>query len=353
MRINRNNYESYFIDYLEGNLDEKIMDDFLEFLQQNPDLKEELLLAEPVSLPAESISFKKKKTLYKQTLDSEKEFNSFAVAYLENDLSSEEVAEFESYISVHPEKKKDLELFAKTKLTPDLAVVFNKKKKLYKKSSGRTVLLWSVRIAAVLILGVAFFVLFDKSDDRLQNNNEIAEVKSITPEISQLNNSNDIDLSAKKEQTKVVAATIPAKNNSDQKHQVDKSEKVTVETRGEETTQMLVPQRMTVPEKIEGFTASVDIEEVKVSQIIVHKRIIIVMPDEVDDDDEFLADAVKEKSGIENISSNKLKIAGLKLISGYAKKNLTYKTGVNGEITEINYDSRLLAFSIPTAKKEK
>ena len=42
MKINRNNYEAFFIDYLEGNLDEKMVDDFIEFLQQNPDLKEEL-----------------------------------------------------------------------------------------------------------------------------------------------------------------------------------------------------------------------------------------------------------------------------------------------------------------------
>ena len=42
MKINRNNYEVFFMDYLDGNLDESVVNDFIEFLQKNPDLKEEL-----------------------------------------------------------------------------------------------------------------------------------------------------------------------------------------------------------------------------------------------------------------------------------------------------------------------
>ena len=42
MKIDRNNYEQYFIDYLDGRMDtdrEKIL---LSFLKFNPDLKKEL-----------------------------------------------------------------------------------------------------------------------------------------------------------------------------------------------------------------------------------------------------------------------------------------------------------------------
>ena len=51
MKITRDNYESFFIDYIEGNLPENMIDQFLDFLNQNPDLKEELHLFEEVNLP--------------------------------------------------------------------------------------------------------------------------------------------------------------------------------------------------------------------------------------------------------------------------------------------------------------
>ena len=42
MKINRNNYEMYFIDYLDGVLSPDLVSELLLFLDENPDLKEEL-----------------------------------------------------------------------------------------------------------------------------------------------------------------------------------------------------------------------------------------------------------------------------------------------------------------------
>ena len=149
MKINRNNYGAYFIDYLDGNLDEKLVDDFLEFLQQNPDLKEELALFQSVSLEPEEINFSKKDLLYKNKFDLEDNFNRASVASLEGDLNSDEKAEFENYLQSHPEKRKDFQLFEKTKVSPDLSIHFDNKNSLYKRSKGRTIIMWSIRIAAV------------------------------------------------------------------------------------------------------------------------------------------------------------------------------------------------------------
>ena len=107
MKINRNNYEAFFIDYLEGNLDERLVDDFIEFLQQNPDLKEELSLFEPISIGHEEITFNKKELLFKEKYDAENVFNQAAVASVEGDISAMEKIEFENYLSAHPEKQKE------------------------------------------------------------------------------------------------------------------------------------------------------------------------------------------------------------------------------------------------------
>ena len=95
MQINRENYEAYFIDYLEGNLDELLVDDFIEFIKLNPDLKEELDLFESLEAIPENIAFENKEGLYKEKYDAETAFNDAAVACLEGDISEGEKSDFE------------------------------------------------------------------------------------------------------------------------------------------------------------------------------------------------------------------------------------------------------------------
>jgi len=169
MKINRNNYEAFFIDYLEGNFDEKLVDDFIEFLQQNPDLKEELSLFQTVSIGQEEITFSKKELLLKEKYDIDSEFNQAAIARLEGDISTSEKTEFEKYLSIHPDKQKEAELFNKTKLQPDKSLVFSKKKKLFRYSAGRTVLLWTSRVAAILIVALTVYILIENLSNNLES----------------------------------------------------------------------------------------------------------------------------------------------------------------------------------------
>ena len=50
MKINRNNYEKWFVDYLDGILDENSEQELHFFLKANPDLAEELESVGNVSL---------------------------------------------------------------------------------------------------------------------------------------------------------------------------------------------------------------------------------------------------------------------------------------------------------------
>ncbi|HSH19412.1 MAG TPA: hypothetical protein VLA03_03115, partial [Draconibacterium sp.] len=182
MKITRNNYEAFFIDYLEGNLDNKMVDDFIEFLQQNPDLKEELSLFENVSIEQEKITFNKKELLLKEKYDSEKEFNNTAIAELEGDISSSEKAEFEKYLLAHPEKQKEANLFKLTKLHPDQSVTFSKKHKLYHRTAGKTIFLWSLRVAAVIIVALSVYNFIDNSSDQIITENKFAAITEKEPE---------------------------------------------------------------------------------------------------------------------------------------------------------------------------
>ena len=137
MKINKNNYESFFIDYLEGNLDEKLVNDFIEFLQQNNDLKEELSLFDTVPIAPESISFSKKEKLYKEKYDLEATFNEAAISILEGDISDVEKTAFIKYMGKNPEKQKEINLLEKTKIHPDENIIFNKKKQTLSSFFGK------------------------------------------------------------------------------------------------------------------------------------------------------------------------------------------------------------------------
>jgi hypothetical protein len=356
MEINRNNYEAYFLDYLEGNLDKNIVDDFIEFLQQNPDLKEELSVTETISVVPENISFNKKNSLYKEKLDSEKEFDRAAIAALEGDISATDKNEFENYLARHPDKERDVLLFGKTKLRPDEKIVFKNKKKLYRRPTAKIVFLWTSRIAAVLILAFALFALFNNKTNRVAPVNKIAEVeksmvKKTNPGLIKK------PVVSKKAETKIKAkAKAKVKENKKETpkpknktavpiHKTKKANK----TKEEEQSQKMVTIKRTpieIPPKINPIIASVSKKQLPVKMGVMH----ITIPDDTGlyNDEFLLADKIKEKTGLDKFELNKITKAGLNLVETISKNKFQYETNEEGKVTKYNYKSRLLAFSIPS-----
>ena len=349
MKINRNNYEVYFINYIEGNLDEKLVDDFLEFLQQNPDLKEELLLFQSVSLEPEEIQFNKKEKLYKNKFDLENHFNQASVALLEGDLTNDEKAEFENYLNSHPDKKKEFQLLEKTKLQPDLSIKFSKKNSLYHRPAGRSLIMWSVRIAAVLVLAFTFFVLANRYTNNQLKESQVADVEKKVPQKGTSEETQQQIVAPEKEvQKKEIESenkpTEPkeiklVQNNTDNQHE-NFNEPVNEPD--------IVIERTSVEplEPISRLSASLEINRSHAAL----KTIQYTIPEKpvYQDEERYLADVIKEKTGINKLSFNKIAKAGLNIVSGISKEKLTYETDESGKVTEINYDSRLFAFSIPT-----
>lgn len=65
MTINRNNYEMYFLDYLEGNLDPVMEEELKTFLANHPDLSAELEQYRNITLSAPDVHFPYKHHLRK------------------------------------------------------------------------------------------------------------------------------------------------------------------------------------------------------------------------------------------------------------------------------------------------
>jgi hypothetical protein len=140
MKINRDNYEAYFLDYHEGQLSPEMVEEVKLFVTQNPDLKTILDEFEPISLVTDQeIVFEKKSSLKKNQIFATSQVNElnyeeYLVSEVEGLLNAEELSVIEEFISINPQFEKDRRLFALAHLTTDDDIEFKAKESLKKKA---------------------------------------------------------------------------------------------------------------------------------------------------------------------------------------------------------------------------
>lgn len=129
MNINKHNYEAFFLDYHEGNLTPQQVADLLLFIDQHPELKEEFESFENVTIEDySSIVFESKSELKKEiTVENKDEY---FIRSVENTLTSADSKLLKDYIKQHPQYLQEFELFQKTKLSHDNAIIFENKEVL-------------------------------------------------------------------------------------------------------------------------------------------------------------------------------------------------------------------------------
>lgn len=182
MAINRNNYEQYFLDLIEGRLDLSLKAELEQFLLVNPDLKKELEEFETVSLTDEpSIKFTGKTSLKKNFIPvgeiNESNYENFLAGKIENDLSAKENETLEKFLVNNPFIEKEQELFSKTVLVPE-KIVFNHKRELKRTAVIR--IGWQQAVTAFAVAASILLLLylnFRKEDFSPGIKNETAEQK--------------------------------------------------------------------------------------------------------------------------------------------------------------------------------
>ena len=168
MKFNRENYEAYVLDYLEGKLTDSDHDLFLEFLKDNPDIYEEIKDTGNIQLKSASIQFHDKNILKKSIILSEfdSDFENLCIAFIEGDLESTERPKFESWLSENSDKLYEFELFRKSYLKPDMNIIFSPKSRLKRFSiNQKRIRLVSVISAAAVVV---FLILFIRYTDVLK-----------------------------------------------------------------------------------------------------------------------------------------------------------------------------------------
>jgi hypothetical protein len=201
MNINRNNYEIYFLNYLEGRLTTDETAGLLLFADENPDLKE-LIDGEGLIflVPDEKISFFPKSALKKNIVSgienesvgsainhntsdvvritiNEGNYEEFMIRYYENELEEVEKAELANFLKNSPTYIKEFETFRNTILKPEIAITYPHKSGL----KGNLVLhplpkriFAIVSVAASVLLFSTLFLKYINQPDLKKHNYQLA-----------------------------------------------------------------------------------------------------------------------------------------------------------------------------------
>lgn len=167
MRIDRNNYEVFFLDYFEGNLTADRVEELMTFLDGEADLKAEFDKFEMVSLtPNEPVVFENKGSLKRGAITIANHDWYFA-AYVENDLSREEVAALEEFVAANPQMQRELNLMLQARLKPEPEVVFAGKDNLKRSKVVPLyvqLLRYGAAAAVIFLVATLFFISGPRPD---------------------------------------------------------------------------------------------------------------------------------------------------------------------------------------------
>ncbi len=167
MKINTDNYEQFLIDHMDGRLDTSLLPELKEFLDANPDIKEEFKDLELVTTQTdENIVFENKSQFLRKEIKPFKEINEsnfedYLIAFSENDLSVSEKRDVEEFTALNSHLQNDLNLFHIAHATPDLTINYNTKSALKKKPLFvRKSIYQTIGIAASIVILIGLFSVF-------------------------------------------------------------------------------------------------------------------------------------------------------------------------------------------------
>lgn len=150
MKINRNNYESYLIDYLDGNLTPEEIRETEAFLLLHNDLSELLEEWNEATLKCPDISYNHKSLLKKDVLHGCPDY--YAIAAAENCLTAQD----KDFLKKHPVYQKEIPFYSKLKLQSNPEIQYLSRKKLY-----RSVLpiRLALRYSAIAVVAAIFLII--------------------------------------------------------------------------------------------------------------------------------------------------------------------------------------------------
>ncbi len=177
-KVHIENYESYYLDYLENNLGEDEILDLFSFLNHHPHLKvdEELPTLQPIEKGLDQEFRNVLKMGGFPYKISRNNIDLFLLAKLENQLNESQEKALEQFLMRNPEYNAEDKLYAATVLKADESIVYPNKSGLKRKGK---VILWPYFSSAAAACAVLFFWLLSDNANGLRPISAAKENKQV------------------------------------------------------------------------------------------------------------------------------------------------------------------------------
>ncbi len=183
MKINRNNYNKYFLDYWEDNLPEDQKSILFKFLEENQDLKDEFHAFEPITLEKDiKLQYPDKQQLKKKVI-SISEFEEKCIAFHEGDINSNDRKELLALINNNETLQYVFKSYSNLNLLKDNTITFDSKDLLIKTIpfyiEYKTQLYKGLAAAALIIILFGSYFLLTIQENKIHLNNDQLSVNVI------------------------------------------------------------------------------------------------------------------------------------------------------------------------------
>ncbi len=177
MKITLENYEAYYLDYIEGNLNSKDTDEFLSFLLIHPELQIEDI---------EFTSIKEYNTLtLPDTIKSkilripevETKFSNLCIEKIEGLLSENENEKLIALIEKEQRYQYEFNLYSKTKLHADQSIIYPFKSSLIKGKKRNLFPYFSI-LAAASVVGIIYLTYQSNTIENKQKKYQSSIIKN-------------------------------------------------------------------------------------------------------------------------------------------------------------------------------
>lgn len=181
--ISLQNYEEWFVLYLDNELTAAKRKEVEDFLLLHPQLQEEMDLLQSTRLPVEQVIFSGKAELLAASMKMNT-VDEALLLYVDNELPAAEYKKIDDQLRTDNDFRLQYELLQKTKLDSADVVSYPDRKELYRHSEKRVIVPVWMRIAAavVLLLTGSYLFMPNESSNSVQPTT-VAVIQKQTPPV--------------------------------------------------------------------------------------------------------------------------------------------------------------------------
>lgn len=184
MKINLQNYESYFVRYIDNDLSKTEVEEVQRFLQQHPELNNDLDAFRSTVLQPDDTFVFPAKAMLKRSVHAGN-YEDYFARYVEQDLSAEETAEVNIFLQQNPSFTRQLDAYKATRLVADTTIVFPDKKALKKEQPRKVIPMYARYILSAAVAAGLLLLFFVKGIQRMPGSSDVqvAQNETVDPAV--------------------------------------------------------------------------------------------------------------------------------------------------------------------------